>query len=227
MGRGRPKITSKHLARRAPTMSKSWRWVRVGDIAEVIVSSVDKKSRRTERPIRLCNYTDVYKNDFIRPTMDLMRATATPGELAKFHLKAGDVIITKDSEDPHDIAVPALVDETAPDLVCGYHLAIIRPGPDADGLFLKYTLDLPQTRAYFGSRANGAIRFGLTVNSISSAMICIPSLSEQRVIAATLRTWDDGISRLQELTDARRREKTALMQILFDPDQPTLPGWAP
>lgn len=107
-----------------------WRNVRVKDIADVIVSNVDKKSRSGEQPVRLCNYMDVYKNDFIRPTMNLMHATATPKEVAKFHLEVADVLITKDSEDPSDIAVPALVEETAPDLLCGYHLAIVRPGPD-------------------------------------------------------------------------------------------------
>ena len=197
-------------------VAEPWRRVRVGDIAKVIVSNVDKKCRRDELPVRLCNYTDVYKNDFIRPTMDLMRATATREELEKFHLEVGDVLITKDSEDPTDIAVPALVEETAPDLVCGYHLAIIRPGCDADGLFLKYSFDLPQTRAYFGSRAHGAIRFGLTVSSILSATMCVPRLAEQRAIAETLRTWDEGISRLQALQDARRREKRVVMRILFD-----------
>ncbi len=42
-------------------MNKGWREMRLGDIADVIVSNVDKKSLPGERPVRLCNYTDVYK----------------------------------------------------------------------------------------------------------------------------------------------------------------------
>lgn len=192
-----------------------WRNVRVKDIADVIVSNVDKKSRSDEQPVRLCNYMDVYKNDFIRPTMNLMHATATPKEVAKFHLEVADVLITKDSEDPSDIAVPALVEETAPDLLCGYHLAIVRPGPDVDGLFLKYVLDLPRTRAHFGSRANGATRFGLTIHSIEGAHLSIPSLPKQKRIAQTIRKWDDAIDRASRYVVALRRQKQGLMSALF------------
>jgi type I restriction enzyme, S subunit len=56
-----------------------------------------------------------------------MTATATPEEIHKFHLELGDVVITKDSESWADIAVPSLVEAAADDLICGYHLAILRP----------------------------------------------------------------------------------------------------
>ena len=198
-------------------MSERWTRRTVGDVADVIVSSVDKKTREDHVPVRLCNYTDVYRNDFIRPEMTLMTATATSNELQRFHLKVGDVLITKDSEDSSDIAVPAIVEATAPDLVCGYHLAIIRPGPQADGLFLKYFFDQPRTRAYFGSRANGAIRFGLTVRSIADAVVPMPPLSIQRTIAAILRTWDLGIARLHALENAHQRLIQGLRDHLLSP----------
>ena len=61
-------------------------------------SNVDKHSLAGEKPVLLCNYTDVYKNDFIDSSIDFMAATATDGEIARFSLKSGDVMITKDSE---------------------------------------------------------------------------------------------------------------------------------
>ena len=63
----------------------------------------------------------------ITPSLPLMETTATPEEIRRFGLEEGDVVITKDSEDWRDIAVPALVSETSPELVCGYHLALVRP----------------------------------------------------------------------------------------------------
>ena len=57
--------------------------------------------------------------------------TDSEGEqVRRFALRAGDVLITKDSESWTDIAVPAVVSEGLPDVLCGYHLAHIRP---ADG----------------------------------------------------------------------------------------------
>src|SRR5690606_8013416 len=95
--------------------------------ASIIVSNVDKKSNASEKSVRLCNYMDVYRLDRIEADGVFMAATATDAQIRKFGLRVGDVLITKDSEAPDDIAVPSLVVSTAPDLVCGYHLAIIRP----------------------------------------------------------------------------------------------------
>ena len=67
--------------------------VLIKHIAEVRFSGVDKHSHDHEIPVRLCNYTDVYKNDEITGGMDFMHATATPGEIARLTLKAGDILL--------------------------------------------------------------------------------------------------------------------------------------
>ena len=59
--------------------------------------------------------------------MALMNATAGSDEIDRFHLRPGDVLITKDSEAWDDIGVPAFVEGAADNMVCGYHLALLRP----------------------------------------------------------------------------------------------------
>jgi len=73
----------------------------------------------------LCNYTDVYYNNRITKSLTFMKATAKKSEIEKYTLKQGDVIITKDSETPGDIAIPSYVAEPLNGVVCGYHLAIL------------------------------------------------------------------------------------------------------
>src|SRR6516164_9613225 len=84
-----------------------WLYRRLKYVADIQVSNVDKKSVEGEQPVRLCNYVDVYKNDTIAPGMLFMEATALDSQIANFALKKGDVLITKDSEEWDDIAVPA------------------------------------------------------------------------------------------------------------------------
>ena len=108
-------------------MPAHWQVRRLGTIADMRVSNVDKHAREDEFPVRLCNYVDVYKNDRITPIMPFMTATASRDEIERFSLETGDVLITKDSETWDDIGVPALVVESAIDLVSGYHLALLRP----------------------------------------------------------------------------------------------------
>lgn len=104
-----------------------WRVWRLKNVAEVHVSNVDKYSRESEIKVLLCNYVDVYRNDFIRTGLPFMRATATAREIERVGLRSGDVLITKDSEVWNDIGVPALVGEIDSGGVSGYHLALLRP----------------------------------------------------------------------------------------------------
>src|SRR5580700_3272112 len=69
-----------------------WGSLRLKYIALTQLSNVDKKTVDGEIPVRLCNYVDVYKNDFITADIEFMQATATENQVASFTLKAGDVL---------------------------------------------------------------------------------------------------------------------------------------
>lgn len=160
-----------------------WTARRMRNVAELRVSNVDKHTKPEEQTVRLCNYTDVYKNATIRADMPFMTATATPAELKAFRLEVGDIIITKDSEDWQDIGVPALVEETAEDLVCGYHLAILRPKPmSVTGPFLAYALRSRSVVTQFSIAATGVTRYGLSHGAIKSITLPVPPLPEQERI---------------------------------------------
>ena len=88
-----------------------WEDLYLHDVAKIIVSPVDKKIVDGEIPVELCNYTAVYYNTRITNSIEFMKATAKKSEIDKYTLQVNDVIITKDSETPGDIAVPALVSE--------------------------------------------------------------------------------------------------------------------
>lgn len=156
-------------------------------VAEYAVSNVDKVPSEDELPVRLCNYTDVYNSETIHLGMEFMAGTATQAEIDKFHLLADDVVITKDSESWDDIAIPALVTETADDLVCGYHLAMIRPDPEKlDGAFLFRSLQSKTLRIQLELAANGITRFGIPKNAIGSMALPVPPKAIQRAIVQFL-----------------------------------------
>ena len=148
-------------------MPINWPTSKLRDLADVRVSNVDKKSYAAERPIKLCNYMDVYANDYLTSALvDFMPATASPSEIDRFALHGGDVVITKDSETPDDIGVPAVMVEDIDGLVCGYHLALIRPKDSVHPTFLAKQLASAQTIRYFAAHATGSTRFGLAIGTI-------------------------------------------------------------
>ena len=169
--------------------------------------------REGEEPIRLCNYVDVYHNDRIRADISFMPATAKKAEIRRFRMAAGDVLLTKDSEDWTDIGVPALVEYAADDLVCGYHLAMLRPSSAfLDSGYLFRALGDSGVARQFQVAANGVTRYGLSRNAIRSVRIPLPPLPEQNTIARFLDAADRRIrryirakERLVELLDERKR----------------------
>ena len=174
-----------------------WDVKRLKTSANYWVSNVDKVPSDEELPIRLCNYTDVYYNDYITPDMPFMETTATAEEIKRFGLKIGDILITKDSEEWNDIAVPALVRESTNDMVCGYHLAMIRPMANKmSGEFLLRTFQSGAVNQQFQLAASGVTRYGLPKSSIGEAWLPVPPLPEQQAIAAYL---DRATSRIDAL----------------------------
>jgi type I restriction enzyme S subunit len=155
-------------------------------VASVHPSNVDKKSYDDQQKVYLCNYTEVYNNDLISKDMPFMKATATKKQIQKFTLKAGDTIITKDSEDPNDIAVPAFVLNNMESVLCGYHLAIIRPFEGICGAYLKRVLDSTYARSTFATKANGITRYGLSTYAINNVIFPLPPYTEQQQIATFL-----------------------------------------
>lgn len=163
---------------------KHWEVRKLKYVADCFPSNIDKHTREDEEQVRLCNYTDVYKNDYITNDMKLMLATATKEQIEKFTLFKGDVIITKDSETANDIANPALVKEHLENVVCGYHLSVLRPNPKLLGEYLFRALQVKPINIQFEICSNGVTRVGLGVYDLKKAQIPIPPLSEQQQIVS-------------------------------------------
>lgn len=172
-------------------------------VSSYVVSNVDKIPVDGEQAVRLCNYSDVYNNQFITRQLDFMVGTATEDEIRRFGLLVDDVIITKDSESWDDIGIPALVVETADDLVCGYHLALLRPNEKAlSGRFLLRCLQAKVLRLQLELAANGVTRFGLPKSEIGAMRLPVPPLRRQLAIADFL---DRETTRLDALAAAKQR----------------------
>ena len=193
---------------------ETWRYIQLGNLVTIIMSGVDKKSRSGETVIRLCNYTDIYYNDRIGLHCNFMKATATSYEIEKYSIRKGDVIITKDSETPDDIAKPAIVVDDLPGVLCGYHLAILRPR-NVYGPFLAQLLRLARIRHEFYRAANGVTRYGLGRHAIASLIVRLPNRAEQQRIATVLDCVDRHVEILQRKLMALRKFKRGLMQRLF------------
>lgn len=192
-----------------------WTVRRLKHVCKAFPSNVDKKSHEGERPVLLCNYTDVYYNDRITADLQFMAASASPDQIDRFTLRAGDTVITKDSETADDIAVSAYVPDDLPGVVCGYHLSVVRPGADTSGGFVKRLFDSAYTKAMVAVKANGLTRVGLSQYDIDNIEWPWPPSEEQSAIAAFL---DRETSKI----DALIAEQQRLVELLKEKRQASI-----
>ena len=209
-----------------------WRLEKLKFFADVRNSNVDKNISEDEKPVRLCNYTDVYYNDRITPDLNFMEGSATEAEIERYRLKGSQVIITKDSEGWDDIGVPALITEDMPEVLCGYHLSVFEPGPELNGGFLAWLCRAEPLNDQFKVAANGVTRFGLGQYPMKNAYIALPPLETQGRIMQFL---DEKTARIDELIGNKRallgrlgEERQALITRAvtkgLDPDAPMKPS---
>lgn len=197
-------------------LPRGWRCKPLSSVAEIRVSNVDKKTTEGEEPVRLCNYIDVYNNEYITAAVDFMEATATLAEIARFGVEVGDVMITKDSETPDDIGVPSVATWSSERLVCGYHLALLKPDRrEVEPVYLSKYLRLPRVTSYFGRLACGSTRYGLSNSGIARTPLQMPLVPEQRKIARILTTLDNLIEKTEALIAKYQAVKQGMMHDLF------------
>ena len=176
---------------------KHWFITKLKNQCQIIPSNVDKKSHDDETEVSLCNYVDVYYNEFIDDSIEYMVATANEHELKKFQLLEGDVLLTKDSEDPYDIAVPALVVSTKAKLLCGYHLSIIRSNnQNFNGSYLFWALKDVSIASQLHREATGITRWAIANRHVKNSSIPLPPDTEQKLIARYLNKKSVELSML-------------------------------
>ena len=195
---------------------EGWKLRKLKHVAKINLSNVDKKTKEDEDSVKLCNYVDVYKNDYINSDINFMEATASPNQIDKFALREGDVLITKDSESWEDIAVPAYIPTDLEDVICGYHLAHIRPDHVVvNGEYIFRSFSAICLNYQFKVEANGITRFGIGKYPIDNSLFLVPPINEQKSIAAFLDRETGCIDtltiKLSESISKLREYRTALI----------------
>lgn len=189
--------------------SSDFRIVPLLYVADYRISPVNKIIEDGEEPVKLCNYTDVYKNSYITSDITFMDGSASENEIERFQIEDGDVLITKDSEAWNDIGVPAIVKgDFEHSTICGYHLALIRPNKNVViPKYLFYCFESKQHRLQLEIEATGVTRFGIPKSAIGKYKIPLPIIVRQQQIVDYL---DKELAKI----DALIEKKTQLLSIL-------------
>ena len=189
---------------------------KLGDIATVEISGVDKKVKDGEENIHLCNFVDVYYNWAITMARhdNFMLATARPNEISKFQLRKGQVALTKDSETRDDIGISTYIADDFDDVILGYHCALITPNKDIlDGRYLNALMHTDYAKKYFAFNASGSgQRYALSAETLNSFPVPVIPLQKQKQIGEIFSALDKKI----ELNKQINQNLEAMVKQLYD-----------
>jgi type I restriction enzyme S subunit len=202
--------------KRLPGFTGEWKTRTLGEIGEISSAGVDKKIVDGEEPIRLLNFTDVFKRTFIYSDDLHQWVTAPSIKVQKCNVKKGDVFFTPSSETRNDIAFSAVATENMQGCCYSYHVVRLRFKEKWDDAFKAFIFSTMSFRRQVYKLADGSgQRYVISQDDFRSIEITYPSLDEQCQIGTILRTAENEITALESDLSRLRQEKKALMQQLL------------
>jgi len=202
---------------RLPGFSGAWDMKRLGEIGEISGAGVDKKIRAGESEVRLLNYTDVYKKDFLLSSDFSHVVTAKSEQITRCSVKKGDVFFTPSSEVRGDIANAAVSYENMPDVTYSYHVVRLRPLAKLDINFLRFAFKSKEFKDQASTACEGSgTRYVITLPKFRAMTIRLPlGVDEQEAIGAVLSDMSADIDALEARRDKARLLKQGMMQELL------------
>ncbi len=203
--------------RRLPGFKGEWENKQLGEIGEISGSGVDKKSRPDEVALRLVNYMDVARKDFIY-SRDLGHwVTAPMAQARRCAVQKGDIFFTPSSETRENIGLAAVAMEDIPDATYSYHVVRLRLWADWDLRFRAYAFMtrgfLSQTEMYCDGSGT---RYVLSQSKFRKLTVFVPAdKDEQAAIATVLSDMDAEITALEGKLAKARAIKQGMMQELL------------
>jgi type I restriction enzyme S subunit len=202
--------------RRLPGFSGEWEVKRLGELGEVTGSGVDKKLREGEQPVRLLNYTDVYRETYIRSAILDHWVTAPEAKARRCAVRRGDVFFTPTSETPDDIARSAVAAEDIPDATYSYHVVRLRLKEQDSLDFWAHIFEIESFRAQARKNADGSgTRYVVTLPKFRNMTVRIPDRKEREAIGEILRDMYMELDALESRLAKARAVKGGMMHNLL------------
>ena len=203
---------------------ESWTICELGDLF-AFKNGLNKAKRFFGTGTRIVNYMDVFQRPGLTSGDLLGRVTLTRDEISSYRVRMGDVFFTRTSETVEDIGIASvMLDDPVDTAFSGFVLRARPRDGRLNHAYKQYGFAGRSVRSQVVSSATYTTRALTNGSSLSAVQIALPSLPEQRAIAAVLSDVDELIGSLETLIVKKRAIKQAAMQQLLT-GRTRLPGF--
>lgn len=194
-------------------LPEEWQVVRLGKVALFETGKREKGGAKSKGDIISIGCEHITDDGRLNLSQPKYISRTFYNQLKKGKVKPGDVLICKDGA---KTGKSAFIDNPTTELAVNEHIFIIRP-IDSSLLFprfLAYWLLSEYAWTQIHYAYHGLIG-GINQDDIRSFILPLPPLSEQRAIAAVLRTVQEAKEATEKVIAAARELKKSLMRHLF------------
>jgi len=200
----------------------TWKETTLGTIGTFSKGRGISKSEAHSGKIPCVRYGEIYTahNDYVKSYYSHIS-----GEVAATSrlLRKGELLFAGSGETKEEIGkCVAFIDDC--EAYAGGDIIVLTPYSDNDSLFLGYYLNSRKVAEQKTSRGQGDAIVHISASSLAEIEILLPSLPEQRAIAAVLSDADAYIAALEKLIAKKRNIKKGAMQELLTGKR-RLPGF--
>jgi type I restriction enzyme S subunit len=193
-----------------------WIWTDTASVAEV-QGGIQKQPKRAPRSNR---YPFLRVANVLRGHLDLQQIHEIElfdGDLDKFRLRHGDLLVVEGNGSPHQIGRAALWLGEIENCVHQNHLIRVRPTTAINPKYLAYYWNASKTTEHLRSMASSTSGlYVLTAAKVRGVRVPLPPLKEQeRIVAAIeeqLSRVDAGVAALHRVRQSLKRVRAAVLQ---------------
>lgn len=203
--------------KRLEGFSGDWEEKKLGDIAEINGAGVDKKIIAGEKSVRLFNYMDIMKRDYVYDYELNHEVTAPYSKINSCNVLKGDIFLTPSSELRTDIGVSAIAMENMIGVVYSYHVYRLRYTIVINKLFGLYLLKTKDFLDQAEKMCEGSgKRYVVSMGKFKNMTIYYPKdIEEQISISNILYDIDKEIEQLISKKAKYQSVKQGMMQELL------------
>ncbi|RBA31236.1 hypothetical protein DQ226_16015 [Dietzia maris] len=205
---------------RLPGFTSEWTDIRLGDhVSYVKTVALSRAQLDAKSPLKYLHYGDIHTRSSVlldAVAEEMPRASAFLAGRAG-QLRCGDLVFADASEDPAGVGKSVeIVDVPSGGVVPGLHTIAARFDKSvlADG-FKAYLQFIPSFREQLLRLAAGTKVLATTRSYISSVILALPDVTEQKAIADVLHDSEREIDALRVRLSKARDMKTGMMQQLL------------
>ncbi len=191
-------------------LSKGWEWVRLGSISSKIHYGYTASANHSLKDIRLLRITDIQDNkvDWISvPGCDIKEK-----DVDQYLLANKDILIARTGG---TVGKSYLVKNIDVKAVFASYLIRVVPSAHIDVNYLKYFIEGPLYWEQLYAKCSGTGQPNVNGTSLSTLLLSLPPLAEQRRIVAKIDQLMALCDELEKQIDAATRNQTALLNAVM------------